>query len=439
MRTRIHASRPWHCAVLAALALTFTACAESHAGSTDMSAKSPAKTQTDADSTIATEPRLEPYRAELLELAYGAASAFPRNPHIKNRSRAQEAVVMAALELDQPTRALRYIEGIDNWRRGKTYADLAYHEAQHGRMASVQKYLDLALTIAEGANVESREPASDSVEGTQEWRRDRIRTSIARTYVFLGQDEKAARIAAGAEDSEIGRVHIEHAQKNVKADFDVQVAAIDKLVATGSFEQLIAALQSYAVLFGRFYDDADRRALVEARIETAWAKMPIQVRLDTLMALTNHALEHKDSPKALELVNAADKLLDSTQSSAESHVPLRAQLAALRFRVGDVERARKSADDALALYEKDGAKIVNMYRAGVLRPLAEAYQAMGDTAQARKVYAMALEEGVVNPNSRPRAEDLAATACSMAVHGVEPDAALKKRLAEVRAGLGNPW
>ena len=64
---------------------------------------------------------------------------------------------------------------------------------------------------------------------------------------------------------------------------------------------------------------------------------------------------------------------------------------------------------------------------------------MGDTATALSAYKRAVEEGVENPNSRPRAEDLSATCLSMAVHGVEPDAVLWTRIRQINDGLGDPW
>jgi tetratricopeptide (TPR) repeat protein len=423
----------WTAAIVAA-ACAFTSCTDSRAGSA-VSATTSSATSTSAN---AGTPLAE-YRAQLLDLAFEASSAFPRNPHIKNRSRAQEAVVSACLELDQPERAQQYIPRIDNWRRGKAYADLAYHQAKLGRMADVQKDLDLAQRIADGGGIEAHEPAGDSVEAPQEWRRDRIRTSIARTYLLLGQDDKAAAVAEGAVESEIGRMHSERARQTEPADFDVELVSLDDLVGTGSFEHLNAALRAYAQLFDRFYDDAKRRATVESKIDTAWAKLPIQVRLDVLMELTQHAFAHADAPKALELIGRAQALLDGTRWSVESHVPLSARLAGLRFGAGDRERARADADAALAAYDSGRASVTDIYRAGVLRPLAEAYVTMGDTAKARRVYALAVEEGVVNPNSRPRAEDISATATSMAVHGFEPDAELLARMQTIRAGLGDPW
>jgi len=82
---------------------------------------------------------------------------------------------------------------------------------------------------------------------------------------------------------------------------------------------------------------------------------------------------------------------------------------------------------------------VDIYRAETLCPLAEAYRTLGDAASALAVYKRAVEEATVNPNSRPRAEDLSAICCSLAKHEVEPDLELWARLTKVHDGLGEPW
>src|SRR5690349_8888326 len=71
------------------------------------------------------------FQTKLLDLAFKTATAIPVNPHIKDRSKAQEAVVKACLELNQPARALTYIEQIEGWQQGSCYADLAFYCVQH--------------------------------------------------------------------------------------------------------------------------------------------------------------------------------------------------------------------------------------------------------------------------------------------------------------------
>lgn len=419
-------------ATCALTALVLPSCAK------ESSASSPQAPKTAAVAAVQDQP-IATFRGDLLELAFDAASAFPLKPHIKSRSRAQEAVVRACLELDQTERAVRYANGIADWRRSSAYADIAYHLAKNGRMDRVQEYLDIALKGSSAATPAGPDSASDAVENSQEWRRDRVRASIARTYILLGKDELAAQIAAGVVDSEVGAIHREKARNSEPESFESQLKVLDTLVTTGSFDSLLAALNAYAELFNRYYDESARRQIVEEKIPLAWAKLPIDVRLQVQIQLAGYALAHQDSPKALAILDEAQKMLDGTAWESEYHVPMRAKLAAARFRAGDHERARRDADAVLAAYEKDHEKIVNMFRAGVLRPLAETYHVLGDSAKARAVYARVLEEGALNPNARPRAEDLAATATSMAVNDVEPDAALLARMKEIRSKLVDPW
>src|SRR5262249_11738894 len=101
--------------------------------------------------------------------------------------------------------------------------------------------------------------------------------------------------------------------------------------------------------------------------------------------------------------------------------------------------ARHDVESLLAQYDSERGKIVDIYRAKALRAVAEAYQAIGDAAAALAVYKRAVDEGVVNPNSRPRAADVCATRRSLPVHRAEPDAERVKRLKAVRDGLGDPW
>ena len=371
-----------------------------------------------------TDKPLAAYQNELLDLAFETAAAIPVKPHIKDRSRAQEKVVEVSLELDQPLRAHSLIERIDNWRRGAGYGDLAFYCARRGCTSEVQQYLDLAVQI------------SESAEG---WRRDQIRVKIANTYVWLGQTIQADQIETGVGDSESGKVAGVKAMIAGEDHFDEQMNALDALIVPGNFDIVENALKACANLFNRFYDDAGRRLLAEEKMKTSWDKLPIFKRVELLTELAGFALDHMDKDKALELISEAQIFMDSAQWRPEHRIPLVSALIKLRFLAGDGESARREADAMLALFDSQRDKIVNIYRAGALRPLAEAYQSMGDTAAALAVYKRAVDEGIENPNSRPRAEDLSATCCSMALHGVEPDAELWTRIRQINDGLKDPW
>lgn len=346
--------------------------------------------------TSLTDTPLEAYQRELLEIAFKAACAIPSDPHIKSRSQAQAGVVTACLALNQPQRALGYIERIDDWRRGTAYADLAMHCLQRGFKTNVEAYLGRALKIAEGA---------------EDWRKDRI----------------------------VGQVAVVRAMSGPVADFDAEMATLAKMVSSQQFDALKEALGTYVRIFNRVYSDIERRTQVEQCIRASWDKTPGFVRLGLLMDMIEHCLAHSDRTKALDLVKEAREIADSASWQPTIEIPLKAKLARLRFLAGDPERAKEEAKEALESFEAKRDRIANVYRAQTLRPIAEAYQAMDEPDRACDLYVRALEAGMENPNSRPRAEDLAATCCSMAVHGTEPSPALLGRIREILDGLGDPW
>jgi tetratricopeptide (TPR) repeat protein len=367
---------------------------------------------------------LKSSQGELLDLAFGAASALPVDPHIKDRSRLQEAVVAACLELGQPQRAFRYLEQIGDWRRGAAYAALAFYCARHGVTRDVQSYLDRAAQAAQQAG---------------DWQKDRIKAKIAQVHAYLGRTADAAKAMQGVGPTESGKVARAEAMVCSADSFGPMMEALEKLIATGQFDTVKNALEAHTELFDRFYEDRERRARVEERIKASWSGLPDFVRIELLTALVGSALAHGDQSKALELVNEAKTILDSVSWQPQLGIPVMAKLAELRFRAGDRERARADAQEALKLFDTKRDTIVNIYRAQVLRAIAEAYQGMGDTGAAQEIYGRALEAGTENPNSRPRAEDLAGTCCSMAVHAVEPSPGLWNRIREIRNRLGDPW
>ena len=398
------------------------ACSEARAGDDERSARR------DGQAVPIVDAALEDYRIELLELAYRTASAFPLVPHAKDRSRAQWRVVEACFALDQPLRALEYAEGIADWRRGAGYADYAFYLAQRGAVDDVQLYLDRAWEVAR----------TDEHAQLQAWRADQVRAKIARTHLVLGETERAVQVVEGLDPSQAGIVGAVEAQFADLSELEARLKAVDDVVEAYEFERLRAALEMCVALFERVYDDADDRAAVEEKIKSSWHKLPAIVRIDLLYGLTEGAASNGDFEKARQLVGDANRVLDETALNAEEEIRQRARLAEHTRLAGDVESARRVATEALAAYEERREEVVDMFRASVLRPLAEALHRMGDSTSSM-VYKRAVEEGVVNVNPRPRADDLASTCVSMALEGVEPDEALWSRMRELSESLVEKW
>jgi hypothetical protein len=374
------------------------------------------------------------YQTELLDLAFESASKMPVYPHIKDRSKAQEDVIDAYLKLQQQQRAMKWAEKIENWRRGASYADVAFYYARHNCLDQAKECLELARQITKKGD-----PNQNLEDNNHQWRKDVIQVKMAQVYVLLGQYQEVELLEKGVTDSENGKVASTKAMVSQEQSFEQQIQSLDKMAAMGNFDITKNVLSAYAQLFNRFYTDEKKRSLAEEKINSSWTKMPVFIRIELLGQLAEFALEHKDPYKALEIVNQAQKFIDDYQWPVENKIPLAAGIVKLRYRAGDTQKAKKDVDALLALYDAQGKQILDIERAETLQPLAEAFQTMGDKATALDVYKKAIDEGTQNPNSRPRAEDLSATCCSMAVFAVEPDTELWTRIHAAAKGLGNPW
>ena len=376
-----------------------------------------------AESIDLTDQPLETYRRELLELAYEGASAYPTVPHIKNKGRAQEEVVRASLELDQPRLALRFIRGIENWRRGANYAELGHYLAKRGKRAGVERLLERAELIA-------------AAEGLAKWRRDRIRAKVGRAYALLGRGEKARSVSVGLGSAERGKLTEARAAVSEGEAFETRMEEIDKLLATKSFGPMHNALAACARLYERFYEDSEKRERVMEKVEASWGEIPVKIRLEVRISMIGAALDHADPERANELIDEAWAVADAYRWELDDEMAYRASLVELRHRAGHEQEALEKLELLRSRFDEHADEIANYKRAGVLRSVAEACTVLGLRGRAFDAYRKVTELGVVNPNMRPRIRDFVSTCCSMALHGVEPDAELWSRLREIREGLG---
>ncbi len=371
-----------------------------------------------------TDSSIDYHQHQLLDLAFETASLIPLKPHIKDRSRKQEEVILACLELGLPNKALGLIPQIENWREGACYADLAIYCINNGDNQAGLGLLPLAKTIS---------------SQTEDWRRDRIRVKIAKAYTLLGENEKAQQFNQDVDDSESGKVIGAQASLCDNDTFDETVAALDQQISMGIFDLVKNSLFAYKELFKCFYNDETKRELIYKKIVDSWSVMPQLIRIQLLEQLAEIAIEHADYENAIRHINRASQALSSQHWPQEHQIPAAAQLARLRHRAGDTVKAKADADQLKLNYKDNRESIVNIWRAGALRPLAEAYHAMGDKLAANQMYQTALDESVENPNSRPRAEDLISTCVSMALHSFEPDDELWQRIKQIYKHLGQPW
>jgi len=416
---------------LAALSLagafTFAPASCSDSGA---SAPLPSKQSQPAQPRAFTDAPLSEAATRLLDLAFRAVSGMPDVPHRKNRSRMQALLVDACLEFDQPARAKTWADQIAGWERGQCYAELADHCVQHHIEADVHGLLAAATRIADEAMAE---------EGSQEWRRDRIRAKVAAVHLLLGQADEARELQTGLVDSETEHLAAAKAKLLDPALFDQQLAGLDGVLASENVDQALGALKMCVELFARFPDDGAKRAQLVDRVTNAFPKLPLQMRLEYVLEIADAAVACGDKTTAMALFEHASELVEGKGWVLEDQVGLRAKVALHRARGGDAAGAKKALDAARDLFQERREQIVDVFRGDALRPIAEGYMACGAGEEAARAYRLIVEEGVHNPNSKPRAEDLAKTCVSMVRSGFVPEQTLWTRMKTIAEALGQPW
>jgi hypothetical protein len=387
-----------------------------------LEAESPPKSSPETEAAATPE--------QLLRFAFETATEIPRDPHLKDRSRTQEAVVLAAIEGGRLDLAADLVERMDGWRRGTAYADVASAlAAERPDDPRIRRYLALASNLGETA---------------ESWRKDRIRMAVARAHARLGESAEVARIARTIAPEEIGKIDaaraaFEGGPAMDEETFAARQAELAAVVATGNFDLVRPALAAQVAYFERFHEDDARRSAIEAAIRESWVKVPHSIRIDLLLEMSAIAATRGDLANARRFASDAIGIVEANRWVAESEVPILGRIAKAFAAAEADEEARGAIARAEEIYAARLREIYDIYRADALRPVAEAWVALGDAEQARATYLRVLEAGVENPNARPRAIDLAATARSMATSGFHPDAEMLEGMRAIRTRLGDPW
>ncbi|MFM1866687.1 MAG: hypothetical protein RL591_95 [Planctomycetota bacterium] len=379
---------------------------------------------TDADKNKASLAASPARRVEIARFGYDVASMIPTEGNVRDQAKAQEWCVAAMIALGDRAGAEEMANSMRTWRRAACYADIGLSYARAGETAKASEFAERALK---------------SLPEWLDWQQERIRVKVAQVYVVLGESGRADELAKGVGEPEIGKVEMIEATRADEAEFDARLAEIEAWLATGNFDLARNALDVSEALYGRFVKDAARRTKIEDVVRRLNAKVPFDLRVASLLELARTASKAGDAAHALELVAEAKAEFAKAKWLPEDFVTQMALLGTGEFEAGDSAGARKTLDEAVVYFQTNRDSIVDIFRGAPLRLVAKGYATLGNDAKAREIFALAINEGAINGNARPRAEDLAAACADLATTGVEPGEELWARMAEIRAGLRAPW
>jgi tetratricopeptide (TPR) repeat protein len=360
----------------------------------------------------------------LVAAAEEVADSIPVNPHARDRAIMQEEAVKGWIALGDLGRAETGMRRIGDWRRGEATALVAQARATRGE-------LDAARALA----AEARELAGRE----EDWKRDRIGAEVARTLATTGDLSQVDGLVDPTATAEAANVAAAMTAVVPADRLETQAAIFDQAIAVGAFDLVRGGLDGYLAIMRRAdCDDAWRTRAVKA-IDGALPGLPYDLRVQYLVALADALAARGRAAEARACLDRADGVMASAGFLPEDIVPIGAPIAAARTRVGDREAARAAFRALRATFESRREEVVNLRRATSWRALATGFMGLGDRADAEACFAAALEDGALNPNARPRAEDLCMTLLAMARSGFVPTDSMERRIREIRAGLVDPW
>ncbi|MFM7259401.1 MAG: hypothetical protein ACKO3W_02240 [bacterium] len=377
----------------------------------------------------ATVPDLAAHRKQLLDLGRDAAESIPVDPHERDRARVQEVVAQAAITLGDLKRAERCAEQITTWRRGAVHGELAAVYAERGDRAEAERFMRLAQEL--GPRI-------------LDWQRDRIRVGVARAQAILGETERVRELEAVVNEAERGKITAARAAKATPEQFGAILEDVRRATASGSLDATAAALETCAELAALLDADESRWSEIDAVFTAANGKVARELYIGALLRLADVRLDdvavHAAArEKASTLIAQAKAVRDAVRWATESELPITASIAQRMARAEGRDAGVAELERGVAAFKENEEHVANVFRGQALRPAAEAFVALGAHDRAIEIYRWAIEAGALNPNARPRAEDIAQTCASLAISGIEPDEAMWARLAAIRAGLTTPW
>ena len=360
---------------------------------------------------------------DALSYAFRFASAIVTDD--KDRSAAQESVLLDLAELGAPEEALARVEQVDGWRRGVVYADVASRLAADGRKAEARALIDKAEALA---------------AATEGWQKSRVQAHITQALAATGDKSKAESLAGKVAESDPRQYAARSAatvasSSATEPGFDAAMEKLDGLTSDTDLEASWWRTVGYASLARR--EDLPRSQRMEALSAARKSAGSISgwKRAEALGSIAEQYRVLGDTRSARACLADADSILTTLPATTPIKAALLSNLARGWTKVGEATRARELLKEA----EESVPRAPVIDRPALYASVASGYTALEDAGQADRLLDKALTEAEGLVNARPRALAVVAICRSMGRQGRPLDQATRGRLDAMLAGLKDPW
>jgi len=360
---------------------------------------------------------------EALEYGFRFASAIVSDE--KDRSAAQQSVLLDLAELGGIEEAAARVSQVEGWRRGIVYADLGVHLAADGQKARARQMIDKAEEIA---------------NATEGWQKARVKAHVAQALGAVGEKQAAEGVAveiAQADPKQYAARSVATVASGSASEpgFDDAMGKLDSLSADVDLEAAWWRTVGYASLARR--GDLPRGQRMKALEAARGSASAIQgwKQAEALESIAEEYRKQGEEKKARECLEAAQKIVRPLPETTPVKAALMSNLARAWTRLGETKLPR----ELLAEAEPSVARAPLIERPALYASVASGFVALNDTASSKRLYDRALGEAEALVNARPRALAVVAICRSLGRQGQELDAATRGRLDSLLAGLKDPW
>lgn len=381
----------------------------------------------------------------LIVNTFDAINKMPTVPHERTRNRELAKMVDTLIESKEYELAEQFIEKIENWRKQQKQVQLATAYFKEGIVQKAEILIQQVEAIAyKITSLKSAEPQlSDAervfLEQYDDFRVDRIKVALSAYYLEKGEKVKSEDWSKNVLPTEQADFIKLKAFALVGEDYEAAIIINDMLATGETFEGKCAAIDGYVALYSYYYDDEAKRTELAEKILRYTKTLPIMYRVEWLHKMAVSAHDFNDTINAERFFNEAAALISTVSLGHRMYFPLKSSNIITAFTIGKEEAAAVQAVDLRNKYNEIKTSIFNIYRADLLIACAEAFMAVGNEDASYTAYLDAIDQAGVNPNSRPRVEDLTIIVQSLIRNDVVLSEEIKTKLVSLSDSVDTPW